>query len=139
LPHGQLSTELRTAVNRLSRILRNQKSDSTITDAHFSALARLDREGPRTLAELSRAEGITPPSMTKTVNVLVERGLIAKTGHGVDRRKVLLALTDAGHKVVMDTRRQRDSWLTPRLAKLTVEERRTLTAATDIMRRLTQH
>jgi hypothetical protein len=49
-----LSTDLRVAVNRLSRTLRAQKADSTMSDAVFSALARLHREGPLTLADLSR-------------------------------------------------------------------------------------
>ncbi len=32
-----LATDLRIAVNRLSRTLRNQKADTTVTDAQFSA------------------------------------------------------------------------------------------------------
>jgi DNA-binding MarR family transcriptional regulator len=133
-----LSTDLRVAVNRLSRTLRAQKADSTMSDAVFSALARLHREGPLTLADLSRHEGVTPPSMTKTVAALVELGLATKADHGDDRRKVLIATTLAGADVVVETRRRRDDWLTPRLAVLTPAERRVLTEATDIMRRLAQ-
>lgn len=133
-----LSTDLRVAVNRLSRTLRAQKADSTMSDAVFSALARLHREGPLTLADLSRHEGVTPPSMTKTVAALVELGLATKADHGDDRRKVLIAETPAGADVVVETRRRRDDWLTPRLAVLTPAERRVLTEATDIMRRLAQ-
>lgn len=133
-----LSTDLRVAVNRLSRTLRAQKADSTMSDAVFSALARLHREGPLTLADLSRHEGVTSPSMTKTVAALVELGLATKADHGDDRRKVLIATTPAGADVVVETRRRRDDWLTPRLAVLTPAERRVLTEATDIMRRLAQ-
>jgi DNA-binding MarR family transcriptional regulator len=135
-PHASLSTDFRIAVNRLSRTLRAQKSDASLTDAQFSALARLHRDGAVTLAELSRTEGVTPPSMTKTVATLVERGLASKGDHGDDRRKVLIGTTDAGATVVTETRRRRDDWLTPRLAELTAAERRTLADATDIMRRL---
>ncbi|WP_267422135.1 MULTISPECIES: MarR family winged helix-turn-helix transcriptional regulator [unclassified Curtobacterium] len=133
-----LSTDFRVAVNRLSRTLRAQKADSTMSDAVFSALARLHREGPLTLADLSRHEGVTPPSMTKTVAALVELGLATKADHGDDRRKVLIATTPAGADFVVETRRRRDDWLTPRLAVLTPAERRVLTEATDIMRRLAQ-
>jgi DNA-binding MarR family transcriptional regulator len=132
------ATDLRIAVNRLSRTLRAQKADSTVSDAQFSALARLHRDGPLTLAELSRQDGVTPPSMTKTVAVLIERGLVSKGGHGDDRRKVLLCATDAGADFVQETRRRRDGWLTPRLADLTEAERQTLADATEIMRRLAQ-
>ncbi|WP_258371149.1 MarR family winged helix-turn-helix transcriptional regulator [Curtobacterium sp. MCBD17_021] len=131
-----LATDVRIAVNRLSRTLRAQKSDTTVSDAQFSALALLLREGAMTLAELSRHEGVTPPSMTKTVTALIERGLITKDGHGDDRRKVLLCPTTAGEDLVAETRQRRDGWLTPRLAALTPAERRTLAAANDIMRRL---
>ncbi|MBF4589383.1 MarR family winged helix-turn-helix transcriptional regulator [Curtobacterium sp. VKM Ac-1395] len=133
-----LSTDFRVAVNRLSRTLRAQKADSTMSDAVFSALARLHREGPLSLADLSRHEGVTPPSMTKTVAALVELGLATKADHGDDRRKVLIATTPAGADFVVETRRRRDDWLTPRLAVLTPAERRVLTEATDIMRRLAQ-
>jgi DNA-binding MarR family transcriptional regulator len=133
-----LSTDFRVAVNRLSRTLRAQKADSSMSDAVFSALARLHREGPLTLADLSRYEGVTPPSMTKTVAALVELGLATKADHGDDRRKVLIATTPAGADFVVETRRRRDDWLTPRLAVLTPAERRVLTEATDIMRRLAQ-
>jgi DNA-binding MarR family transcriptional regulator len=132
------ATDLRIAVNRLSRTLRAQKADSTVSDAQFSALARLHRDGPMTLAELSRQDGVTPPSMTKTVAVLIDRGLVSKGGHGDDRRKVLLCATDAGADFVQETRRRRDGWLTPRLADLTEAERQTLADATEIMRRLAQ-
>jgi len=133
-----LSTDLRIAVNRLSRTLRGQKADTTMTDAQFSALARLHRDGAMSLADLSRQDGVTPPSMSKTVAVLLERGLVSKVGHGDDRRKVLLGTTPDGAAFVEETRRRRDGWLTPRLAELTEAERRTLTDATEIMRRLAQ-
>jgi DNA-binding MarR family transcriptional regulator len=132
------ATDLRIAVNRLSRTLRAQKADSSVTDAQFSALARLHRDGAMTLADLSRQDGVTPPSMTKTIAVLVERGLVSKDGHGDDRRKVLLGATPAGAAFVEETRRRRDGWLTPRLAALTADERSTLADATEIMRRLAQ-
>ncbi|WFR68210.1 MarR family transcriptional regulator [Curtobacterium flaccumfaciens] len=133
-----LATDLRIAVNRLSRTLRNQKADTTVTDAQFSALARLHRDGAMTLAELSRQDGVTPPSMTKTVAVLIDRGLVSKGLHGDDRRKVLIGATEAGAAFVVETRRRRDGWLTPRLAALTPAERATLADATEIMRRLAQ-
>ncbi|ROS75232.1 DNA-binding MarR family transcriptional regulator [Curtobacterium sp. PhB130] len=135
-PHPSLSTDFRVAVNRLSRTLRAQKADSSVSDAMFSALARVHRDGPMTLAELSRSDGVTPPSMTKTVAALIERGLVSKGMHGDDRRKVLIGATPAGADFVVETRRRRDDWLSPRLAALTPAERRVLTDATEIMRRL---
>ncbi|QQD76760.1 MarR family transcriptional regulator [Curtobacterium sp. YC1] len=132
------ATDLRIAVNRLSRTLRTQTADSSVTDAQFSALARLHRDGAMTLADLSRQDGVTPPSMTKTVAVLLERGFVSKCEHGDDRRKVLIGATPAGAAFVEETRRRRDDWLTPRLDSLTADERTTLADATGILRRLAQ-
>ncbi|KQO60302.1 MarR family winged helix-turn-helix transcriptional regulator [Curtobacterium sp. Leaf261] len=133
-----LPTDLRIAVNRLSRTLRNQKADTAVTDAQFAALAQLHRHGPMTLAALSEVEGVTPPSMTKTVNGLLARSLVAKTEHEVDKRKVVLTATEAGSAFVLETRRRRDGWLAPRLAALSARERTTLADATEIMRSLAQ-
>jgi len=138
VPDTSLATDLRIAVNRLSRTLRAQKADASMPDGQFSALARLHRDGAMTLAELSRQDGVTPPSMTKSVAVLVDRGLVSKDDHGDDRRKVLLAATPAGSAFVEETRRRRDDWLSPRLTALSDQERRTLADATEIMRRLAQ-
>ncbi|GAA1491926.1 MarR family winged helix-turn-helix transcriptional regulator [Curtobacterium herbarum] len=135
-PDPSLASDVRIAVNRLSRTLRAQKADTTVSDAQFSALALLHREGAMSLADLSRREGVTPPSMTKTVTALLDRGLLTKDDHGDDRRKVLLCPTPDGDDLVTETRQRRDGWLTPRLAALTPAERKTLTAATDILRRL---
>lgn len=135
-PDPSLASDVRIAVNRLSRTLRAQKADTTVSDTQFSALALLHREGAMSLADLSRREGVTPPSMTKTVTALLDRGLLTKDGHGDDRRKVLLCPTADGDDLVTETRQRRDGWLTPRLAALTPAERKTLTAATDILRRL---
>ncbi|WIB36588.1 hypothetical protein [Curtobacterium sp. MCJR17_043] len=74
--------------------------------------------------------------MTKTVDVLIGRGLLTKDDHGDDRRKVLLCPTPAGAELVAETRQRRDDWLSPRLTALTAAERRTLAAATDVMRKL---
>ncbi|WP_066522649.1 MarR family winged helix-turn-helix transcriptional regulator [Curtobacterium ammoniigenes] len=137
-PHASLSTDLRVSVNRLSRRLRNEKADASLPDSLFSALARLDREGAKTLGELSRVEGVTPPSMTKTVAALLDRGLISKSVDDADRRRVLLEPTASGTALVAETRRRRDAWLSPRLARLSPDERKTLAAATLILRRLAQ-
>lgn len=135
---GSLSTDLRIAVNRLSRRLRSQKTDTSVSDAQLSALAHLHRHGPMSLTALSDAEGVTPPSMTKTVTALLTRDLIRKTEDGVDKRRILLTVTPVGSTLVVETRRKWDDWLAPRIAGLTPAEQHTLADATDILRRLAQ-
>jgi len=54
----------------------------------------------------------------------------------VDRRQVLIAVTETGATTVRETRRRRDAWLARRLAALTPDERAVLARATEILRRI---
>ena len=72
--------------------------------------------------------------MNRTVNCLEESGYLSRTPDETDRRKVNIALTDAGRGVVAETVRRRDSWLEQALAELTDAQRATLHAAAAIMR-----
>lgn len=136
VPHSQLATDLRQGVLRLSRRLRQQKADAGVSDAQIAALGFLLAHEPLTIGALSEHEGVTPPSMNKTVNKLAELGFLERGTDDGDRRKVVLRCTPLGASFILETRRRRDEWLVPRLAKLTADERRTLADATRILREL---
>lgn len=131
-----LAADLRVSLMRATRRLRAEKSDADLSDAQYAVLARLDRDGARTPRELAVFERVQPPSMTRTVACLVERGLVTRTDHPLDGRQVLVTVTDVGRDVVQQTRRRRDAWLARRLAALPPGERATLTAASEILRRI---
>ena len=62
------ATELRIAVNRLSRTLRAQKADTTVTDAQFSALAdSLVKSGYGAYMHRVLAEGHITPAVRKAL------------------------------------------------------------------------
>ncbi len=96
----------------------------------------LHKHGGMTPGALATHERIRPPSMTRTVNALVELGLVHKVEHPTDGRQVVVALTDAGVLEVKETRRRRDAWLTQQLTSLTREERETLARASDLLTRI---
>jgi DNA-binding MarR family transcriptional regulator len=131
-----LAAELRVALMKAVRRLRAEKSDADLTDGQYSVLAVLDRLGPRTPGEIAAHERVQPPSMTRTVAALAELGLVTRTEHPVDRRQVLVALTQTGTATVRETRRRRDAWLARRLAALTPTERDVLARAAEILRRI---
>lgn len=131
-----LAADLRVAVLRTARRLRLEKSDADLTDSQFSVLALLDRDGPQTPRALAGYERVQPPSMTRTVAALADAGLVVRSEHPDDGRQVVVTLTEAGAAVVRETRRRRDAWLARRLAELTPDERATLAAAGDILRRI---
>lgn len=128
--------DLRIAILRLNRRMRLERASSEVTDSQLSVLFALLREGAQTLGALSEHERVTPPSMNRTVNALVEAGLVTRGSAPDDGRKVLIEMTDAGTEVARETKRRRAAWFTRQLASLTPEQRAVIDAATPILREL---
>ncbi len=136
-PAPALSTaasDLRMATFRLARRLRSQRAVDTMSDGQFAVLAALSTHGQHTLGELADRERVSAPSMNRTVNGLEESGYLTRTADPDDRRKVNIALTDAGSAVVDETVRRRDSWLEEALSELTADQRALLATAAELMR-----
>jgi DNA-binding MarR family transcriptional regulator len=132
----QLAPQLRDVITRFNRRLRKARPLGDITINQLSALTSVELAGAMTPRELAEAERVQPPTMTKIVAKLEERGLLQRTPHPTDGRQVILAATEAGRALVAEDRRARAAWLAQKLAALTPEERETLQRATDILDRL---
>ena len=138
-----LATALRISVSRLARRLRAQRTASGMTEAVLSetqlaALSALEVHQAMTPGELAEHEKVQPPSMTRVIAVLEERGLVRRAAHPTDRRQVILTVTQQGRDLVQLVRRRREAWLAQRLQELTPEERVTLLAAAPILEKLSQ-
>ena len=136
LDTAALAHDLRLAVMRFSRRLRNQRVDTSVTLTHLAALSTLKRHGPMSPGELAAHERVQPPSMTRVVVALEERGLVTRTPHATDGRQVVIGLTDAAERLLTEEARAREAWLSERLHRLTPEERGTLREAATIMEQL---
>ncbi|GEL48856.1 MarR family transcriptional regulator [Cellulomonas hominis] len=132
----ELAGELRVALAKSSRRIRSRRGAADLPDPQFNVLAILLREGPLTPGALADTEHVQPPSMTRTVNALVELGFVRKSEHPTDGRQVVVSLTEPGEAEVRETRRRRDAWLADQLETLTPEERRTLAQAAVLLRRI---
>jgi DNA-binding MarR family transcriptional regulator len=128
--------DLRVALLRVARRLRAEKSDQELSDSQFSVLAVLERRGPLTPRALAELERVQPPSMTRTLAGLLERGLVDRIADPADRRQAFIQLTAPGTDAVSATRKQRDVWLGRRLADLEPKERAVLAEAAEILRRI---
>ncbi len=131
-----LSSELRIAVMRLARRLRQEKESDTFTVSQLSAMAILERDGALTLGALAAAEKVQPPSMTRIVASLEQAGMVSRAADPTDGRQVQLTLTPGGVELLVADRKRRDAWLACQLADLTVQERATLQTAVEILGRL---
>lgn len=128
-----LASELRVPVMRLARRLRLERSSEDYTLNQLSAMAVLDRDGDLTAGELAAIERVTPPSMTRTVNSLVDAGLAVRRPHDTDGRQVLIGLTDLARAVLAEDRRRRDQWLTQRLDELDPADRELLARVAPLL------
>jgi DNA-binding MarR family transcriptional regulator len=137
-----LASALRISVSRLARRLRAERLakglEPDLSDTQLAALAALERHGDMTPGELADHEKVQPPSMTRVITVLEERGLVMRGPHATDRRQVVLAVTQAGRDVVLQSRQLREAWLAQRLRELTPQERATLRSAAPILEKLSQ-
>jgi DNA-binding MarR family transcriptional regulator len=132
---AELASRLRFAVMRLSRRLR-QHAPADITQSQLSALAVLVNDGPLTLRDLAAAERVQPPTITRIVESLVEKGLVARTPDPDDRRVAWAEATREGRTLVETTRRRRDTYLADRLRTLDDDERAVLARAAELLERL---
>ncbi len=131
-----LASELRVVLGQLVRRLRAEHGFSL---THGAVLGRLDREGPRTTAELAAAERMRPQSMGQTLAELEARGFISRRPDERDGRRKLLELTDEGRAVLEDDRRRREGWLAEAIeTELSAEERDVLAQALPLLARLNE-
>ena len=137
-----LASALRISVTRLARRLRAERQreglEPDLSDTQLAALAALERHSAMTPGELADHEKVQPPSMTRVIGVLEERGLVMRAPHASDRRQVVLTVTDYGREVVLQSRRLREAWLAKRLRELTPQERAALRAAAPVLEKLSQ-
>ncbi|MFB4312098.1 MarR family transcriptional regulator [Actinomadura sp. GTD37] len=139
-----LAEELRISIARLTRRLRTLRPPAAgdggrpLSLTQFAALAAVERHGSMTPRELADHEKVQPPSMTRVIAYLEERGLLVRSPHPTDGRQVMLNATAEGAALLADERRRKEAWLARRLAELTDDERETLRQAAPIIDRLSR-
>jgi DNA-binding MarR family transcriptional regulator len=136
LDTAALAHDLRLAVMRFSRRLRNQRVDTSVTLTHLAALSTLKRHGPMSPGELAAHERVQPPSMTRVVVALEGMGMVTRTPHPTDGRQVIIGLTPAADELLSAEARAREAWLSERLHELAPEEREVLREAAVIIDKL---
>jgi DNA-binding MarR family transcriptional regulator len=86
-----------------------------------------------TLRELAEAQGVRPPTMSRTVNALVERGWLTRTPSEQDRREVQISLTAHGQEVFEEVGRKVQAHIATLLAPLTAVELETMLAGLAVL------
>jgi DNA-binding MarR family transcriptional regulator len=123
-------------LERLAHSLRANLPSSSISPSMVALLARLDSDGPSPVTELSRAEGISQPSMTQLVGRAENDGLVTREQSTTDRRVVLVDLADAGRVALDERRAARSAQVQAALADLDPDDRATISDAIGALERL---
>lgn len=134
-----LAAELRTAFRKIKLRLREHAGHGDLTPSQVSVILRLEKDGPATVSNLARTEGMRPQSMSAVVTPLLESGLVRGVPDPSDGRQTLLSLTPKCLKLLEEGRAARQDWLTARISqKLSVQEQEKLQAAVALLRRLVE-
>mgnify|MGYP001217572797 CR=1 FL=1 len=78
------------------RRIRPHLRNHGLTDQQWRVLRALAEEEQLELLVLGQRCLIRPPSLSRIVSALIERGLVRRVVHPEDRRRVLISLTDKG-------------------------------------------
>ena len=110
-----------TVMRHLRANIRSQKT-LQFTIPQFRVLTYLHHHGEATLSELATSQGVSLPTMSKLVGSLVLRKLVAREGHGADRRKLKLQLSADGQRAHDSTLENTRAYVAAKIAELTEEQ-----------------
>jgi homoprotocatechuate degradation regulator HpaR len=99
-PYGRsLPMLLMRSREAVMRRIRPHLRSHGLTDQQWRILRALATDTRLELLDLSERCLIAPPSLSRTVPALTERGLVQREDHPTDRRRALISLTDEGREL----------------------------------------
>jgi len=136
-PVDALAGEVRASVARLTRRLRAERGAREVSLIQLSVLGSLFRLGAMNVGDLAAEERTQVQSLTRPLAELEARRLVTRRPDPTDGRRVIVAITAAGTRVLRTDAAQRRAWLAKAIdAKLSPTERELLHLATQLMDRL---
>jgi DNA-binding MarR family transcriptional regulator len=127
---------LRMAFRLIIRRAQAVSGQDAPTRSEQDVMSRLDENGAMTPGALAAAMRVKPQTMGQTLDLLDRHKWIVRAPHPTDRRRILIALSPAGHRIIARGRAARQSWLTGELSLLTPAHRKTLLQAIPILERI---
>ncbi len=128
---------LRTAVARLQRRLRSERSTMNFGLSAYSAVACVYQNGPMSAGQLATHERLQPQSLTRILAALEDQKLIARAADQADLRRSIITVTRLGIEVLRRNARLQDAWLAKAIAQtLTPTEQEFLKIAAQLLDRI---
>ena len=116
------------AVTLFEPLQRRIWAASQLTLGQLRALHRLT-DAPKSLGQLGDELGLTPPSVTRVADRLEERGLIARHRDELDRRRVYVAATAEGRRLLASVPLLRESVIRRAVERLGPRDRARIAGA----------
>jgi DNA-binding MarR family transcriptional regulator len=116
-----------------NQIRRNAVEKFQMTEEQFQVLRRI-RNGSASVSALAETSQTSRSAVSKAVDSLVRRGLVARSQNPHDRRNLPLALTGEGQRVMDLIYGEAEAWLSTLFACLNAEETGLLLQGLDILR-----
>jgi DNA-binding MarR family transcriptional regulator len=130
---------LRRAATSLAARARVERAGE-LSLTQVAVLGRIATSGPITPREVGDQLRMLPQSLTRPLATLERKGLVWRTPDPSDGRAALLEITDGGLAALRDEMAPRDAWVAEAMAAVcTAEDRLTLRAAADLMRRMVEY
>jgi DNA-binding MarR family transcriptional regulator len=135
---GPLASALLDAATAVARVERMDVATASVgvTSSQLVVLRQLAEHGPSAMLDLAAGVGVTGPTMTSTVRILLRKGLAERRHEEVDWRTVLVSITDLGRVALTAAGAQRVALISGAMQTLSVEQRALLTVALPALQAL---
>jgi DNA-binding MarR family transcriptional regulator len=109
-----------------------QTTAKPLAPGQMSTLMKI-ADGPCTMSQLARHQAVSLPTVSRSVDMLVRRGLVERWVDKADRRQTLVRLTPDGRDALASVRRRAEAHIQHRLETLSADERVQLIAASQLL------
>jgi DNA-binding MarR family transcriptional regulator len=117
-----------------AHIHHNAIENFDITVGQFHILRRI-RQGADSVSKLADAKHTSRPAVSRVVDVLVNKGLVVRAQNPVDRRNVLLSLTEEGTALMENLFSNTRQWMIEKLSVLNDDQLEAILIAGDALKR----
>jgi DNA-binding MarR family transcriptional regulator len=110
-----------------------RQTGHALAPLHFRLLAHL-YHGRWSLGELAHRACVSPPTISRSITTLEERGWVQRVPSTEDGRVVYAELTETGQAVLGEMQEHASRWMRVHIARLTPEERQQLIEGMQVLR-----
>jgi len=103
-----------------------------VTLPQLRTLGVVQLEGPQTVSALAERLDVHASTMTRMCSRLVARGLVARTPSAIDRREVVIELTEQGQGLVNVVMDKRNREIDAVVRRMTPDDRKRVVSALEL-------